>query len=318
MAQFTDNGWNTGDKSGLVSIGTHKLYVSIAGPPRKPGEPLVVIFSGLGGSSKGWPSVMRGVSSFGRIMVYDRTGLGLSEKAPSPSPRTATAIAEEASAVLDAIHQPPHYVLLSQSYGGVLAREFMAQRPKDVVGLCLLDTNQEKTYVGRPEVLESLEVLMQGIDYFAVIGGHEKHKLTDEDWQALLQDDGFGQEYAGLEGKEYVNSMNTLAAHKQFDHHILGSHPVSVVKGNTIRELRLVYAAAVKRGNGTEKQRAALAKMLETFDDDENRLQREQLKLSSRGRFTYAEHSGHNVQVYDPELVVKEVKWILESQAKVL
>ncbi|MCJ1416706.1 hypothetical protein MMC32_003044 [Xylographa parallela] len=316
MADSSEVDWQSGDKSGLVSIGTHKLFVKIAGPTRKPGDPLVVVITGLGGSISTWPAVLRSCSRFARIMAYDRTGLGKSEKAPSPSPRTGEAIANELSTLLKAMHLEPPYVLVAQSYGGVLARLFLAQRPQDVVGLCLLDTNQERTYIERPFDDTLLETMMTGIDYYEVSGMRKNHKLSDEDVAAMADGDGDDAEYVGLEKKDYASSADALAAYKQFDNRVLGNYPVSVVRGNTIRELNALLKAATERGNGTEEQRAEVAKSLETFDAREEKLQPEQLRLSSQSRYFYAGNSGHNVQVYQPDLVADEVRWILDTQPK--
>ncbi|MCJ1398710.1 hypothetical protein MMC11_001911 [Xylographa trunciseda] len=318
MAESRDDDWQSGDKSGLISIGTHKLFAQIAGPTRKAGDPLVIVVAGLGSSMRQWPAVLRGCSRFARIMGYDRTGLGRSEKAPTPSPRTGVAIAEELSALLKAMHLEPPYVLVAQSYGGVLARQFLAQRPGDVVGLCLLDTNQERTYIDRPFDESILGVMLKGVDYYNLRSGMKRSpKLSDEEWEAMVKgDDGDDGEYAGLEKQDYASSADALAAHKQFDRQVLGSHPVSVVKGSTIKELNAILEAATEIGNGTEEQRAQLAKVFETFDALEEKLQREQLRLSSQSRYFHAENSGHNVQVYEPDLVVDEIKWILESRSK--
>ncbi|MCJ1382094.1 hypothetical protein MMC17_005206 [Xylographa soralifera] len=316
MADTSETDWQSGDRSGLVSIGTHKLFAKTAGPARKAGDPLVVVVTGWGSSINSWPSVLRGCSCFARIMAYDRTGLGKSEKAPSPSPRTGEAIAEELSALLKAMHLEPPYVLVAQSYGGVLARLFLAQRPNDVVGLCLLDTNQERTYIERRIDDELLGVMLDGINYYEVSGMKKSHKLSDEEWETMVNGDGDDGEYAGLEKVDYRSSADALAAHKQFDNQILGNYPVSVVRGNTIRELNAVLEAATEKGNGTEDQRAQVSRLFGLFDVLEEKLQREQLRLSSQSRYLFAENSGHNVQVYEPDLVVDEIKWILHSQPK--
>jgi len=315
MAEFAaENDWESNSKLDFVSIGTHKLFVSVSGLPRKPGDPIVVIIPGLGGGTSSWAAVVREVSSFGRVMLYDRTGTGKSEKAPSASPRTGAAIGEELSTLLEAIHIEPPYVLLTQSYGGVLAREFLAQRPKDIVGLCLVDCNTERTYLERPIPEEFFEAIMKDIDYYAVTGLNTRHKFTTEEWEALLcankADTG---EAMGAEWQEYKSSSDTLAAHKQFEAQIMGDHPVSIIKGNTVRDLRLLTAKAIEKGNGAKEMQDAMLRILETMDEIEERHQLEQLKLSSCHRFVYAREGGHNVQFTEPDLIADEVRWILRT-----
>jgi hypothetical protein len=58
--------WDAGDKSDLVSIGTHKLYLSVSGPNRKSGEPIVLLMQGLGSTIDLWVAVKRHVTPFAR------------------------------------------------------------------------------------------------------------------------------------------------------------------------------------------------------------------------------------------------------------
>jgi hypothetical protein len=58
--------WDIGDKSSMVSIGTHKLYLSASGPDRKFGEPIIVLMQGLGSTIDEWVAVRRLVLPFAR------------------------------------------------------------------------------------------------------------------------------------------------------------------------------------------------------------------------------------------------------------
>jgi hypothetical protein len=97
---------------------------------------------------------------------------------------------------------------------------------------------------------------------------------------------------------------------------VLGNKPISVIKGNSAREYQQVYDAGVAAGNGTEEQRAIVAKMIEGMAEKEDMLQREQLKLSSVSRFVHLENPGHLVILEEPEAIAAEVKWVLETSIK--
>lgn len=60
MASSID--WTVDNTEGLVSIGTHSLYLRAAGPVRSPGTPAVIGIAGLGDSSVTWTAVQRHVS----------------------------------------------------------------------------------------------------------------------------------------------------------------------------------------------------------------------------------------------------------------
>ena len=305
--------WSTAQKSALVSITTHSLSLTASGPPRSPGSPAVIVEAGLGSSDNSWAAVVRLTSPFARIYTYCRSGLGASDPSPTSSPRTATAIAQEFSALLDAAHIHPPYVLVAHSYGGILAREFLALRPKDVVGMVFVDANQEKSVAERPFNEGDFMAILGKLDWFAVSGLETDHKLTLGEWQAGKASNTEKSQAAGTaEGKETANSARTLGERKQFDLRVLGDYPVSVIKGDTTRDLRKVFDAGVEAGNITEEYRASKKELVEEMAKIEERHQRELLRLSSCNRYVYAKKSGHNVHMTEPDVVANEIKWVLD------
>ncbi|KAJ5129095.1 hypothetical protein N7526_007261 [Penicillium atrosanguineum] len=59
MNQYYGSDWDTGDMEGLVSIGSHKLYLSASGPERLAGEPIVLLMQGLGSTIDEWVAVRK-------------------------------------------------------------------------------------------------------------------------------------------------------------------------------------------------------------------------------------------------------------------
>lgn len=115
--------WNSGDKSGLVSVGSHKLYAEIHGPLRTPSKPLVIIFPGSGAACETWNPVSTQVATFARVLLYDRAGLGRSERGTDRD--TKYKDARELSKLLKVIGVKGPFVLVAHSYGGFVAREFL-------------------------------------------------------------------------------------------------------------------------------------------------------------------------------------------------
>jgi pimeloyl-ACP methyl ester carboxylesterase len=122
MTDQSSNDWNSGSHSGLLSIGTHSLFLTASGLLRSGGAPAVIIEAGAGDHDLSWAAVVRLISPFARCYSYDRAGLGRSED--SPSERTAEVIAGELSLLLRAAGVEPPYLLVAHSYGGIMAREF--------------------------------------------------------------------------------------------------------------------------------------------------------------------------------------------------
>ena len=140
MAQ-TLNPWTTSEQSGLVSIGTHKLFVSTCGPVRMPGDPLLIVFPGANAACESWKPVSSLLRDTVRVLLYDRSGLGRSEHGSNKD--TGPTAADELSSLLKAVDLPGPYVLVAHSYGGCVAREFLHLHATDVVGMVLSETGTE-------------------------------------------------------------------------------------------------------------------------------------------------------------------------------
>ena len=303
--------WSTDNASGLVQISTHKMFLRAAGPPRKPGAPVVVVECGLGSTSCQWTAVARQISEFARIYTYDRSGLDKSDR--SPLPRTAENMAKELKELLEAAKVEPPYVVIAHSYGGVLAREFLALEEGNVAGMVFEEANSEFSYKNRPQDLEELiGIFWSGMDQNAITNMDKRHRLTPEEWTYAKRDEPEEeQKVVGEEMQHYYASCETLGQKKQFEKKVLGNRPVCVIKGDNAADMQPVFDEAVKQGRGTEAQRKTMRDWIAN-DDEELRLQEQQLELSSKGRLVRARKSGHNVQLTEPELISEAVRWILE------
>jgi pimeloyl-ACP methyl ester carboxylesterase len=306
--------WEVDSTSGLVSLPTHNMFLRATGPRRKVGTPAVVIESGLGHSSVYWTAVARHISEIARVYAYDRSGYGGSE--PSPLPRTAENLAQELKQLLEAAGIQRPYVVVAHSFGGVIAREFLALDPRNIAGMVFVDANTEFSYKVRPEGLdESFGDLQEYMNFNEIVGLEERHKMTPKEW-AAVNDEGTEEEQkkraeaAQGESEAYKGSCDKLAEKQQFENKVLGNRPVSVIKGRNEQELQLVLDTAVKLGHGTDEHRSIVRQWLSS-PEKELQLQEDQLKLSSRGRLVHATKSGHDVQLTEPEIIAQEVMWVL-------
>ena len=223
-------------------------------------------------------------------------------------------IASDLSALLNTAGVSGPFILVGHSYGGILVREFFDLRKEDVVGIVLVDTVQEDDAVYAWPFAE-MEVVLGDLDSKAIRGLDKNHKLTPEEWDVFMKgetQEGNG-EASRRESEEIFKSAKVLGEKKQFDGCVLQNRPVSVIKGDTVRDYRLIYEAGVKAGNGTVEQREKLKKWIDDIDEVWGRNQKKQLMLSEKGRMTYARQSGHQVHLEQPELVAEEIKWVLDS-----
>lgn len=313
--------WETDTTSSLVALPTHSLFMRAAGHSRRSNHPAIIIITGLGQESRYWAAVARQISSFARVYSYDRSGYGKSDARPSPRPdSTASLAALELQQLLQTAGVRGPFVVLAHSYGGIVSREFLALEKENIVGMVFVDANSEFSYKVRPKGLqEAFEDIMQHVDFHKLINLEERQKLTAEEWAAVNEPESeeeqtkHGQAF-GEEAKFYDQSCDELGEKKQYEVEgtILGDHVVSVVEGNNQGvDIKILYEEALKRGYGSDESRETVGRWLE-MDREELKLQKDQLKLSRKGRLVHAEKSGHDVHLTDPEIIVEEVRWILE------
>jgi pimeloyl-ACP methyl ester carboxylesterase len=310
---------NNISKSAMVSIGTHKLYLSTSGPSRKPREPIILLMQGLSSTLNEWVAVKRGVTAFAPWVEYDRSGLGKSESPPIPPESiSAASVAAELSTLLENAGIQGPFIIVCHSWGGITSREFLHLRQKDVVGMIFLDANTERNYDGGDWPHSYVENVCAGLDWVEVTGLASNHVLSTEEFQAILQEQQRPRHQATEEAETrgYRGDPAILAAKNQFDAAPLGDWPVSVITARTDRDFQRAYNAGVAAGNGTEEERGLFRKLLATWAENDHNYQAELLKLSTFGRHLHANHSGHNVQMVEPELVVQEIKWVWDHVAK--
>ncbi|KAH8664878.1 alpha/beta hydrolase [Ilyonectria robusta] len=314
---MTSQDWLKGNQQGRVSIDGHDLFLRADGPDRIPGQPVVILESGLGGSSVSWPLVTRYLTPFVRVYTHDRAGLGKSEINPSANQYEPRVYAEKAAEDLDKLLQKAGvdgpFILVPMSWGGIVAREFLERRKDDVVGMVMIECVQERTTELRPIDAPNTMAFLRGLDFFEVVGVKDRHRLTPVEWRTQLQEIAENGPQTAVETFAWPLTEKTLGEKMQFERQILGSKPISVIKGNAAREYQQVYDAGVAAGNGTEEQRAIVSKMIDGMEEKEETLQREQLNLSSVSRFVQLEKPGHLVILEEPEAIAAEVQWVLEK-----
>jgi pimeloyl-ACP methyl ester carboxylesterase len=128
----------------FVSVDGHRMRVRIAGLNHaRPGQPTVVLETGLAGPLTEWDRVFDKVSAFAPVLAYERAGVGQSESdGQRPTPQH---IARRLRALLTATGLEPPYVLVGHSWGGPLIRMFAALHPRDVAGLVYVDPTDVRT-----------------------------------------------------------------------------------------------------------------------------------------------------------------------------
>lgn len=123
----------------LVQISDFKLFAKLIGENN--GKPTVVMDAGYGDYSKAWDSIISDISRLTEVLIYDRAGLGKSEK--SSNSRTSREMINELNELLYRANIKPPFILVGHSFGGVNARLYATEYPEEVGGLILIDSTPE-------------------------------------------------------------------------------------------------------------------------------------------------------------------------------
>ncbi|KAL7942756.1 Alpha/beta hydrolase fold-1 [Trichoderma barbatum] len=316
---MADNPWEIDEtKSGLVSIGSHCLQLSVAGPPRKENEPAVIIMAGLTSSVLEWPATIRLLSKFVRTLSYERSGFGASDSPPPEVQPTSTRMAVELDLLLKAANVKPPYIIVAHSYAGITSREFIHLHKEsldDIAGVVFVDANTEESPATYPDTNAS--AVLGDLDALR-IRSEKCHKLSDAEWQALLDEEASTkhQYTADAEVSFYKASAPVLKERGQLEAGrapLLGDCPVSILQANYAQDLQKIYDAGIATGNGTETERSLMRKLIKETNKFEAIMQKEMLRLSTRSRFTFIPESGHSVHMEKPEAIADHVRWVLDQ-----
>lgn len=121
-------------KEMFVQVSDYKLYAKLLSETT--GKPTIIMDAGYGDYSKAWDSVIEDISKLGSVLIYDRAGLGKSER--SSNPRTSREMVKELKELLVKANIGPPYLLVGHSFGGVNMRIFATEYQNDVCGLVWL------------------------------------------------------------------------------------------------------------------------------------------------------------------------------------
>lgn len=170
-----------------VDIGSRSLRYRCYGT----GTPTVIVEPGGGTSLEtvfswnrpiGWAIIVPEIAKTTTICVYDRAGLGRSDKAALP--RTSMDVAKDLHALVTRTDLKPPFVIAGQSFGGMNARMYAHLYPEEVAALVLIDSSHPDLY---PEIAKAVPPRDPGDpDYDLVKGWREGPDLSrSREWVDL-------------------------------------------------------------------------------------------------------------------------------------
>ncbi|PFZ06756.1 alpha/beta hydrolase [Bacillus pseudomycoides] len=122
-----------------VNIDGAALYTKVI--KGKKDNPVIIMDAGYGDYSKTWDQVAEEITEYGTVLLYDRAGLGKSEK--SPNSRVSSEMVKELREILQQLHLKPPYIFVGHSFGGINVRLFAFLYLEETAGLILVDSTPE-------------------------------------------------------------------------------------------------------------------------------------------------------------------------------
>lgn len=264
----------------LVDVGGHRLHINCTGT----GSPTVIIDAGLGDWSTSWGFVQEEVAKTTRVCTYDRAGLGWSEVGPMP--RNAEQHAKELHTLLQNAQIPGPYVMVGHSIGGLDVRVFIHDYSSEVAGVVLVDSTSPKQITQAP----ASEPQSQPFSFQAMLARFGVARLLVK-LPVLAPAMPPGQEaYYPL----YIRPQNFQTTANEYQGVPASGAQAAAVK--SFGDLPLIVLTA------------KLNYQLSNWQE----LQAELPQLSSNSQQLFAENSGHNIQVEEPESVIAAIVKMVE------
>src|SRR5262245_25189036 len=304
----------------LVDIGGYRLHLNCTGQNGL----TVVLVAGAGDFSFDWGLVQPAVSRFTRVCSYDRAGLAWSDVGPIP--RTMRQDAYELHNLLRAAGTKGPYILVGHSIGGLITRVYAEQYPHEVAAMILVDSTHEDTTLMYQGKLVRVRAGAKGIAIpppQTMRSGPPKPPAKED-----LKQFEFNQKMFGAPKIE--PPFDKLPARAQAMRLWFLSQSPRAAAGPDLwpEELQAMYVERAKAphqlgdipllvllakpdyGDPPEGISAAEWKRV----NEEKRQQKVELaNLSRNSKLIVAEHSGHHIQLDEPDVVIHAIEMAVDA-----
>ncbi len=280
----------------LVDIGGRRLHIHCTGS----GSPTIITESGSSSFSIEWALVQDKVSAFTRICSYDRAGFAWSDRGPAEN--TVEETMDDLHRLLRAAGVAPPYVLVGHSIGGMYARAYQRRYPDEVAGLVLVDATPEEDaeylYNGK-----STQGILLTYDQLASVYAPyiknpppplELPTAVDTPYNKLSPELQRAEVWAERLWRSRVDMPHSWITAESWRQEFVGLRQLRLATPHALGDLPLIVLRRGRRTNDVLNQREA-----------------DLVALSSVGKLVLATESDHEIQLYQPELVVKAIRDVI-------
>lgn len=297
----------------LVDIGGQRLHVNCTGK----GSPTVLLESGTEDISVIWSLVQPAVSTTTRVCSYDRGGYAWSD--PGTRPRTFAQLSLELHTALNRMHVGPPYILVGQSYGGLVIRGFAARYRSEVFGMVMVDAvheDQRVVYGGQPHRIRDSAKGREfpapriGLDT-EILELAQSTKSTPPSQVLEPPLDRLPPNAQQIWLWASAQPLLGLAHDAELDwspEEFARMHDQRLRNRATLRDLPLVVLAQTNGGYADGMSIPAT-----DLEKERRALQADLARLSHRGKLIFAANSGHNIHLEDPGLVIRAIREVVNQ-----
>jgi pimeloyl-ACP methyl ester carboxylesterase len=244
--------------------------------------PVVVFESGAGMPLETWDPILEKVAAFATVVAYDRSGTGQSPW--DGQPPTPQRINQRLRKLLETLRVPAPFILVGHSWGGAMARYFAGEYPQMVKAILYIDPTDVT--------------------------------MTEPMWQALFES--FGATAKDMEAFFAVMDTSTRKMPGAVRAEALVM--MDLLRTRTVEERQLKPAPSVPSSVLLASRVVALPKGMVPFDGAAYAKALQNARViglrqwtHGSGRYLVVEGAGHFVHRDAPDVVVNEIKSLIDG-----
>jgi pimeloyl-ACP methyl ester carboxylesterase len=249
------------------------------------------------------------------VCSYDRGGYAWSE--PGARPRSFSQLALELHTALDRLGATAPYVLVGQSYGGLVVRGFAAQYRSEVVGMVLVDAvheDQRVIYGGQPHRIRDGATGRVAPPPRIALDTEllrEARSIPTTPMPTTLEAPLDRMPAAAQDVWRWAETQPLLGMAQKAEtdwspEELMRMHDARLLDRASLGALPLIVLARTHGGYDDGMTISA-----DRLERERRNLQADLARLSHRGTLVFAEHSGHNIHLQDPDLVIGSIRQIV-------
>ena len=280
----------------LVNIGGRRLHIRCVGS----GAPTVITESGSSSFSIEWALVQDKVSAFARICSYDRAGFAWSDRGPAEN--TVEETMDDLHHLLRAAGLPAPYVLVGHSIGGMYVQAYQRRYPEEVAGLVLVDATPEEDAEYLWNGKSTPGVFLTYDQLASVYAPYIKNPppplalptAVDTPYDKLSPDLQRAEIWAERLWRSRVDMPHSWITAESWRQEFVALRNCRIATPHALGDLPLIVLRRGRRTNDVLNQREA-----------------DLVALSAVGKLVVATESDHEIQLYQPDLVVQAIRDVI-------